>query len=341
MSTEELQPLEPSRAFEMYLRERESEVSNHTIEAHRYRLQHFLGWCDERSIENLNELTGRDLHDYKLWRRDDGDLNRVTVKTQMDTLRVFIRFCERIDAVQAELADKVVSPSLGKGENERDVHIDAERAQKTLQYLKKFRYASFEHTLFLLLWHTGIRMGGARSLDLKDYNESKARITLRHRPEKDTPLKNKEEGERIVALTTDVCRVVDDWIEFQRPGSVDEFGRDPLFTTSHGRASRTTIRETIYRLTRPCEFTGDCPHGREMESCEATDDGKRLASQCPSSVSPHPIRRGSLTHHLSQDIPEKVVSDRADVSRDVLDAHYDERTEEGKVEQRRGYLSNL
>jgi len=35
------------------------------------------------------------------------------------------------------------------------------------------------------------------------------------------------------------------------------------------------------------------------------------------------------------------VSDRMDVSRDVLDKHYDRRSEEVKLEQRRGYLDHI
>jgi transcriptional regulator with PAS, ATPase and Fis domain len=36
----------------------------------------------------------------------------------MDTLRVFIRWCESVDAVPQNLSEKVLSPSLSKGGNE-------------------------------------------------------------------------------------------------------------------------------------------------------------------------------------------------------------------------------
>lgn len=64
-------------------------------------------------------------------------------------------------------------------------------------------------------------------------------------------------------------------------------------------------------------------------------------AKCDEAVSPHAIRRGSITHFLSQDVPVEIVGDRMDVSRDVLDKHYDKRSEEVKLEQRRGYLDKI
>jgi hypothetical protein len=55
-------------------------------------------------------------------------------------------------------------------------------------------------------------------------------------------------------------------------------------------------------------------------------------------VNPHAIRRGSITHHLAGDVPAEIVSDRMNVSRDVLDKHYDRRSADVTLEQRRRYL---
>lgn len=339
----DIQPISPQEAVQTYLRDRETELADASLKAHEYRLQHFVRWCggNGRGVENMNDLSGRDLHEYKLWRREDGDLNRVTLKTQMDTLRVFVRFCERIDAVHDGLHEKVVSPSLSGGEDQRDVMLSGDEAKKVMDYVTQFEYASFEHVVLALLWHTGIRTGTARAIDVPDYQPGKARIRLRHRPEEGTPLKNGGEGERFVALTPAMCNVLDDWITHRRPDTTDDNDREPLLATTTGRPATATIREAVYRLTRPCEYTGDCPHSREIGDCEATDDRRKTASKCPSSVSPHAVRRGSITHHLTNDVPEQIVSDRMNVNPDVLSKHYDERSEDMKVEQRRGYLNNL
>lgn len=119
----------------------------------------------------------------------------------------------------------------------------------------------------------------------------------------------------------------------------DENGREPLIATEQGRIATTTIRETAYKVTRPCYYTGECPYDRVIEDCEATNYGSY--SRCPSSVSPHSIRRGAITNHLTEDVPEKVVSDRMNVSLDVLDKHYDKRPEEVKLKQRRRFIDEL
>lgn len=341
MDETNLEPMTPEEALELYLQDRRTDLTKASLQAHRYRLNHLIRWCDEKGIDNLNGLSGRDMHRYKLWRRDDGDFNKVTVKTQMDTVRVFIRWCENIDAVHPDLSEKVVSPPLDDGDNQRDIMLEANRAETILDYLSRFQYASFDHVTVLLLWHTGMRTGAIHGLDIGDYDSGNQRLQTHHRPDQGTPLKNKAKGERLIALNTEVCQVIEDWIGYNRPNTGDEYGRCPLITTSQGRVSKGTIRNLVYRWTRPCVISGECPHNREMETCVARDDHEKSYYDCPSVVSPHAIRRGSITYHLTEEVPEKVVSDRMNVGPEVLEKHYDQRTEEEKVEQRRAYLDNI
>jgi hypothetical protein len=67
-------------------------------------------WCGEHDIENLNDLTVRDLHEFRLWRKSDDDLNTVTMQTQMSTLCVLINWCRSIEAVDPNLHDKILIP---------------------------------------------------------------------------------------------------------------------------------------------------------------------------------------------------------------------------------------
>lgn len=292
-----LEPIKPETAVDLYLTDRANEVAEKTIQSHRSRLSYFVDWCEENEIENLNELSGRDMHEYRVWRREAGDLAPVSEKTQMDTLRVFVQWLETIDAVEPDLHTRVRSPLLSNKENVRDVMLEPDRAEEILAYLDKYEYASRRHVVFALLWHTMMRVGAVHALDVQDYDPHEQRFAVVHRPEADTPIKNQNEGERYVAVADDVAAVVEDWLEMKRPDVTDDHGRKPLVATEHGRAHQSTLRADCYRLTRPCVLSGECPHDRDLETCEAREYG--TASRCPSAVSPHALRRGGITYALN------------------------------------------
>ena len=268
--TMNLEPIDPKTALELYLAEKETEYAVATLYLHRSRLGFFLRWCDERGIENLNELTGRRLHEFRLWRRNVGELSKAGEKTQMDTVRVFVRWLESIDAVEQDLHLKVRSPSVTADENTREVMLDADDAEPMLEYLKLYEYASIQHVTLSILWRTMMRVGAARSLDIEDYDPEDQCLELRHRPETGTPIKNKKRGERLVALSGETCMVLDDWIRDRRPDVTDDHDRRPLLATAQGRAAISTLRKYCYQFTRPCVYGKECPHDRDPESCEAT-----------------------------------------------------------------------
>jgi len=213
----ELEPIDPESALELYLADKEPESAYATHRSHRSRLGHFVRWCDERDITNLNELTGRRLQEYRLWRRNEGDLSKTSVKTQIDTLRVFVRWLGTIDAVDHEFHVKVVSPDVTPNENSRDVKLDSEDAETILEHIETYEYASRPHVSLALFWHTMMRRGAARSLDVDDYDPEEQCLEMRHRPDSDTPIKNGFDGERYIGLSGWLCQLLDDWLRDQRP----------------------------------------------------------------------------------------------------------------------------
>lgn len=329
----------PQDALELYLTDRETEVTEAMIYSHRSRLGHFVRWCEQEDIENINNLTGRILHRFRLRRRSEGDLAPASEKTQMDTLRVFVKWLETIDAVPPDLHAKVRSPKLTGDDNVRDVMLEPERAEPILDYLRTFHFASRLHVTLELLWHTMMRIGGLHAIDIEDFLPGEKAVEIKHRPETDTPIKNKADGERYVALNERICDVIEAWIKHRRPDVTDKHGRSPLIATEEGRISRSTIRGDIYRMTRPCYNDDECPHGRDIDECEATD--YMNAFKCPSSVRPHAIRRGSLTNALDNEWPKEELGDRANLSPQVLDMHYNQLSERRKMEKRRDYLDKI
>jgi integrase len=265
-ATDSLESISPERALSLYLDDKGRDCQQATIDAHRSRLRFLIRWCEDNGINNLNDLTARDLHEFRVWRRQD--LNTVSEKTQMDTLRVFIRWCESIGAVTPNLYRKVDSPDLEAGENARETVLHADRGREILTYLEQYEYATIDHVCWLTLAETGMRLGGARALDIRDFHPDAetSHFDVRHRPEADTPIKNKSRGERRIAVSAEACKIIEDYLQHQRPDVEDEYGREPLLATSHGRVARSTIRTYIYRWSRPCVRDTECPHDRDRTS---------------------------------------------------------------------------
>lgn len=83
----ELDPLDPATARQMYLDERRNDLADATIQSHGYRLTQFVDWCNRDGIDNLNDLSGRDIHRFRVERRSEDDLATATMKGQLATLR--------------------------------------------------------------------------------------------------------------------------------------------------------------------------------------------------------------------------------------------------------------
>jgi len=358
---DELTALEPREAMEMWIDRQGSERADATLRSYYYRLNAFVEWLESEGIDNLNDLTGRDLYRFDSYRRSQ-NLSMSTLKTQFGTIRLFLAFCEDIEAVPRGFAAKMDVPTLTKKERTNEEKLTAERAHEIKKNLARYRRASRDHILFILAWETGCRLGALRSLDLEDCyltaedlerlrhqddvdDEILERIDVpfvyfRHRPETDTQLKNKDEGERPVNLSDETGEFVEEYIRVNRVPKKDKFGRKPLFSTHKGRGRMTTgaIRARINIITQPCRY-GECPHNRDEATCEALEHGKE--SRCPSSRSPHRIRTGAITHHRDRGWPPEVLSEKVNATPEVIRDHYDHPDQLKRMQSRRGYLENL
>lgn len=331
MSSDEndLEPISPEEARELFIADKEMNRADATVREYRYRTRPFVEWCEQNGIDNMNDLTGRHLHEFRKSRKEDG-LKNITISSHMSSLRVFLKWCESIEAVPDGLYERIVIPDVGPDERTREEKLDSDDAREILDYLSRYEYASLPHVMVALFWETGIRMGTLRGIDVDDVDFDREAIHIRHRPSEDTPLKNGSRGERKIAITSDLAGLLEDYVDDRRENSEDDFGRDPLLSTEHGRITRSSIRRIIYRVTSPCYRGAECP------GCEG-----QTGVRCPEAVSPHSIRRGSITHFLTNDVPVEIVSDRMNVGQRILDEHYDGRSEDVKMEQRRGYLDNI
>ena len=330
----------PEDAVEQYLTSREHELADASLQNLRYRLKQFRLWAEEIELENISELDGMMCERWKLARVDAG-LAPITVQQHMRTFRHFVRWAGTVGYVDPDLHELIRIPSVNRSERSRDETIEFERAEAIMEYLGRFEWASRRHVVFGILWHTAMRTGSLRALDINDIEEHGGAVYLRvrHRPETDTPLKLARDGSRNVTISdSDLSEAIPDYVDHNRPDVEDDHGRSPLIATQNGRASKTTIRVDCYQVTHPCAI-GDCPHGRSQQSCEYRHHDK--SGGCPSARSPHAIRRAAITSHLDEGIPKEIIAERASVSTDTLEEHYDARSEEDKRRNRLRYLENM
>lgn len=334
----EFETIDAREVLQLYLDERERDgAAQSTIDSHRSRLQYFVDWFESTDYDELYELSGLDIRRFKEWRFTDH--SRDTVATQMDTLRVFIRFLSNIDVVHASLPEKVKSPNRKNGQ--RSNEIETERAKQILSYLDRYHYASVDHVIAHLLWYCMVRVGTLRSIDLNDVDLDHGYIDLSHDPDKGTPLKNKQKSERSIKIRVKTQEIIRDYIDENRVDSVDEYGREPLVTLKRGGARPHTksLRNRTYGLTRPCFHGVECPHGYDESDCTAAQNINK-GHECPSAESTHAFRRGSISWHLRCETPKQVVSDRADVSTSVIDSNYSTLSEREKADVRASELSD-
>lgn len=328
----------PRQARRKFLKARKGNVKQSSFRTYKYPTKNFVEFCEEECIEAIGDVDGYVIESWKQTRKQD-DIAQITLHNNTKTLRVFIRWCETSELIEHGTADRMEIPQVTKEQEVSDDKLPLEVAEQTLQYLNTYEYASRKHALFKTLWQAGCRISGAIALDVDDidFGSDVTIIKFRNRPNTGTPLKNKNGGERNVTIKEDLAGVLKDYIEGKRPDVTDEYDRVPLFCTQNQRIERQRAYKDFTALTRPCHVSDTCPHSRDIDCCEAAGY-KKKAFECPSSKSLHPIRRGSITYHIEQGWPKEKLSERVDVSVEVLSKHYDARTKEKEREGREKYL---
>ena len=366
LDVEDLESTEPQEAFSLWIQQLDRADS--TMQSYRYRVTPFLEFLENRGIGDLAELKTRHIKEFEA-RRRAGNLQLQTLNNQFGTIRQFLQYCRELNAVSEDVVAAIDVPNLSKEDRVNTEKLITNRAEEILDNLNRYQYASRKHVLFLLLWHTPARVGTIHSLDLEDvYLDdsdldrirkqlsqefvpsvveevlSKADppfLLPRHHPETETPLKNGEDGERVINLFDEVGEVLDGYIRVNRDDVKDDYGKKPLLTSQRGdgRLSVPAMRNWIYILTQPCEFGGPCPHDRDPETCEAREHGH--GSKCPSSKSPHKLRTGSITMHRDRGWPPSALAERANTSEELIEGVYDQPQKLIRGSSRREFLDKL
>ncbi|WP_279529426.1 tyrosine-type recombinase/integrase [Halospeciosus flavus] len=333
--------LSPRAARRQFLNVKQKNVKPSSYRAYKYPTKHLVQFCENQGIEAVGEINSYVMETW-VQKRESEDISPATAHQSVKLARVFIKWCENAGLIEPGVYDRTRVPNVDESDMVSYETVPAHRANQILDYLSTYEYGTRQHVLFRLMWDTACRASGAVSLDLEDLHrdeEGDPALDFVDRKEKGTSLKNKEKSERRIQLTESLYDLLHEYINLRRHDVTDEYGRKPLFTTEHGRLTRQRAYKNAVAYTRPCVYTGECPAGKDIETCEFTK--KKRAMSCPENTSLHPIRRGSITHHINKGIPKEIISERVDVSVEVLEKHYDARTKEDALKRRKEYRDLL
>lgn len=326
------------KARHKFLRHKQETTKESTARSYKFPTKDFIQHCLQHGASVTGDITKRMVTTWLDERKQE--VKPITVKNNAKHIRVFLKWMGSRELCDWDIHEKIEIPTVpDRGDVNEDV-LRADLAQSTLDYLDTYEYATIYHTLLYTMWHTGCRISGAISLDVDDFVSLSSEadfIKFRNREQSGTPLKNNHKSKRDVTISDDLSLVLNDYINGRRLDKTDEYGRKPLFTIQGGRLTRQRAYKNIVAVTRPCVSTGNCPHDREIETCEAAQL-KQQAPSCPSSASLHPIRKGAITNLINEGWPKEALSERVDVSVDVLEKHYDFRTTEKERKHRLQYM---
>ena len=130
-SSHSLDRLEPETVLDLYLDERKTDLAERTRRSHRYVIETFVEWCSKNDVTALADIDGRDLHEYRISRRDD--VNGNTLRSQLGVIRVFMRFAESIEAARPGVAERIRLPEVER--QARDTRLEETVADVILDLL--------------------------------------------------------------------------------------------------------------------------------------------------------------------------------------------------------------
>jgi len=292
-----------------------------TARTYRKSLDTFERYADQANLENISELEMWQVGKYTDWLLQQ-DYARVTVQSKQKQARRWLKWLESqgyipvgthlaIEPLKLDDKDQTSSDTL---------HPDDLR-----DFLEFYRdavawHGKRRHALLEVIGHTGARRSCIRALDLGDYDPDERTLKFINRPETGTRLKRGDMHQRKVVLSEKPNKALHEYVERERYDVHDDHGRRPLFASRRGRPAKSTITNWVYQVTLPCVMR-ECPHSRQRRNCEWTQQTK--SCQCPSSSSPHPARRGSITWQLNIGRSIGDVADRAATTPDVIRRYYD------------------
>lgn len=312
-----------SKAIDRFIARNRPNWKGETARTYRKSLDTFEQYADDEDVESLAELERWNLGHYTDWLLEhDRDYARVTVQSKQKQARRWVKWLESQGFVDPGLHLAIEPLKLDDQEQTSSDILPPDELRDILAwYRESGRWrGTRRHALLEVVAHIGARRSGLRSLDVDDWHPEERTLTFRNRPERGTRLKEGQQHERKVVLSEAPAEVLEEFVDWERVEQHDRHGRQPLFASQQGRPTKSTITNWMYQATIPC-LRQECPHNKRRHHCEWTEQTE--ASKCPSTKSPHPVRRGSITWQLNIGRDAEDVAARAATTPGVIRRYYD------------------
>jgi len=320
-------------AIDLYIRRKRPDWKGETERTYRRNLEEFADYAEENDIETTADLSRWNVGGFTDWLLDK-EHAPATIASRQKNARTWLKFLESQGVVELGLHLAIETITLEDHEETSDHQLAPEDARTLLAFYRESPRdrGTRAHALLEVFWHLGPRMSCVRALDLGDYDQEEGILKFRNRPETDTRLKRGARHERNAILSQKPKEALDLYVARERYEKRDDHGREPLFPSRQGRPSKSTIRFWLYETTQPC-IAVECPHSKQRRDCEWTQ--RNHSSKCPSSRSPHAVRRGSITWQRNLGFSRDLVAQRAATTPDVIRRYYDKPSFDDELERRR------
>ena len=120
--------LSPREAADRFLSRRQQRQAEETVRSYAHRLSHFVEWCEEQEIEQMREVGGWEIDEYRHYRESD-DVSPSTVKSAMVSLKQLLEFCERIEVADEDVFFVGVAAELDCAPNTASEHLQKGEAK--------------------------------------------------------------------------------------------------------------------------------------------------------------------------------------------------------------------
>lgn len=314
--------LDIAEAADLFIQRNRPNWRGETARTYRKSLDTFEEYAGDSGLDTLEDLKRWNVGQYTNWLLQSS-LARATIYSKQKQARRWLKWLESQGYLDVGIHLAMEPLRLDDKEQTSSNIMRSETIREFLTFYRdsiKWR-ATRGHALLEVIAHTGCRRSGIRALDVDDYDPETRTLTFLDRSESGTRLKEGDAHQRKVILSEAPNEVLYEYVQRERYERHDDTGRRPLFAGTRGRPTKSTITNWLYKATLPCNIR-ECPHSRQRHTCQWTAQTK--ASQCPSSKSPHPIRRGSITWQLNIGRSVTNVAARAATTPNVIRRYYDQ-----------------